>query len=278
VGPRIPASCKPQCHIDALPAGWRLSLGLGAVPALILLVGSIMLPDTPAGLIERGFTSEGRKVLQTIRGVSGEAGPEGAEGGPEGAEGVWSPAALAAWEPEVLVGGCPAWCCGPWLPHSLLAWSLAACRCGGGAGGHHGCRGRVQEHRQPVGCPADACCCWASPSLHRAGHAACMACGARIRRHGHASARACTHLFWLCGSVVGLCHIRTLSHTAVRMLYCALQVHHHPAPPLLAPADHQRYDPHLAAVDGHQRHHVSGGQAAHQMPASMLHPRLAALD
>ena len=33
--------------------GWRLSLGLAAVPALILLAGGILLPESPNSLIER---------------------------------------------------------------------------------------------------------------------------------------------------------------------------------------------------------------------------------
>ena len=33
--------------------GWRLSLGLAAVPAFILLLGGIMLPESPNSLIER---------------------------------------------------------------------------------------------------------------------------------------------------------------------------------------------------------------------------------
>jgi hypothetical protein len=49
--------------------GWRLSLGLAAVPALVLVVGCWCLPDTPNGLIERGKDEEGARVLRAIRGV-----------------------------------------------------------------------------------------------------------------------------------------------------------------------------------------------------------------
>ena len=45
------------------------SLGCGAVPSLILLFGSMMLPDTPNSLVQRGRVEEGRKVLQRIRGT-----------------------------------------------------------------------------------------------------------------------------------------------------------------------------------------------------------------
>lgn len=51
------------------PWGWRLSLAMGAVPSLILLFGSMMLPDTPNSLVQRGRTEDGRKVLQRIRGT-----------------------------------------------------------------------------------------------------------------------------------------------------------------------------------------------------------------
>lgn len=49
--------------------GWRLSLGLAAVPALILSLGSLTLNDTPNSLIERGKRDEAHKVLQKIRGT-----------------------------------------------------------------------------------------------------------------------------------------------------------------------------------------------------------------
>ncbi|XP_059642449.1 sugar carrier protein C-like [Cornus florida] len=49
--------------------GWRLSLGGAVVPALILIVGSIFLPDTPNSLIERGKADEAKSRLQKIRGI-----------------------------------------------------------------------------------------------------------------------------------------------------------------------------------------------------------------
>lgn len=42
--------------------GWRLSLGLASVPALVFFVGSLLLPDTPNSLVQRGFEKEGRQV------------------------------------------------------------------------------------------------------------------------------------------------------------------------------------------------------------------------
>lgn len=51
------------------PWGWRLSLGLAAVPALLMTVGGVLLPETPNSLIERGFVGKGRAVLEKIRGT-----------------------------------------------------------------------------------------------------------------------------------------------------------------------------------------------------------------
>ncbi|KAJ7979455.1 Sugar transport protein [Quillaja saponaria] len=49
--------------------GWRLSLALAGVPALLLTVGALMVVDTPNSLIERGRLDEGKKVLKKIRGI-----------------------------------------------------------------------------------------------------------------------------------------------------------------------------------------------------------------
>ncbi|KAL1810480.1 hypothetical protein DCAR_0730181 [Daucus carota subsp. sativus] len=48
--------------------GWRLSLGCAGVPALIFIIGSWSLPDTPNSLIERGNHDEARNRLQKFRG------------------------------------------------------------------------------------------------------------------------------------------------------------------------------------------------------------------
>ena len=50
--------------------GWRLSLGLAAVPALILLIGGFLLPESPNSLVERGFETAGRQVLEKLRGTT----------------------------------------------------------------------------------------------------------------------------------------------------------------------------------------------------------------
>ncbi|KAH0992712.1 hypothetical protein GBA52_004195 [Prunus armeniaca] len=49
--------------------GWRVSLGLAAIPACLLTVGSLIVVDTPNSLIEPGKLEEGKAVLKRIRGV-----------------------------------------------------------------------------------------------------------------------------------------------------------------------------------------------------------------
>lgn len=44
------------------PWGWRLSLGLAAVPATTLLLGGIFLDDTPNSLCERGYPEKVRRT------------------------------------------------------------------------------------------------------------------------------------------------------------------------------------------------------------------------
>ncbi|KAM1104022.1 hypothetical protein ACFX2J_012454 [Malus domestica] len=49
--------------------GWRISLGLAGVPAILLTVGSLIVVDTPNSLIARGKLEEGKAILKRIRGV-----------------------------------------------------------------------------------------------------------------------------------------------------------------------------------------------------------------
>lgn len=49
--------------------GWRYSLVLAGVPAIIMTIGAIFLPDTPNSLIERGKQEEARTMLIKIRGT-----------------------------------------------------------------------------------------------------------------------------------------------------------------------------------------------------------------
>ncbi|KAK7275056.1 hypothetical protein RIF29_16163 [Crotalaria pallida] len=50
--------------------GWRLSLGLGAAPAVIFVIGSLCLPDSPSSLVERGLHEECKRELVKIRGTT----------------------------------------------------------------------------------------------------------------------------------------------------------------------------------------------------------------
>lgn len=49
--------------------GWRVSLALAAVPAVMMTFGSLFLPDTPNSILERGHTEKAKKMLQKIRGT-----------------------------------------------------------------------------------------------------------------------------------------------------------------------------------------------------------------
>lgn len=51
--------------------GWRISLALAAVPACILTLGALFLPDTPNSIIHRGGDpAAARRMLQRVRGVA----------------------------------------------------------------------------------------------------------------------------------------------------------------------------------------------------------------
>lgn len=55
-------------HLRVSSFGWRLALGLGAWPAVIVLMLLPWLPETPNSLIQRGRLVEGREALRRIRG------------------------------------------------------------------------------------------------------------------------------------------------------------------------------------------------------------------
>ncbi|CAN6252034.1 unnamed protein product [Urochloa humidicola] len=48
--------------------GWRLSLGVGIVPATIILLGAFFIPDSPNSLVLRGKVDAARASLRRIRG------------------------------------------------------------------------------------------------------------------------------------------------------------------------------------------------------------------
>lgn len=58
---------------------WRWILGLGAVPALIFMVGMVIAPSSPRWLIMRGETERAERILERLRGGPGEAGREARE-------------------------------------------------------------------------------------------------------------------------------------------------------------------------------------------------------
>lgn len=48
--------------------GWRLSLGIAMVPAIIMTVGALFISDTPSSLVERGKLEQARQSLSKVRG------------------------------------------------------------------------------------------------------------------------------------------------------------------------------------------------------------------
>lgn len=52
----------------ASSGNWRLMLGLGAVPGVVLLIGMLVLPDTPAYLVRRGQEGKALAVLRQMQG------------------------------------------------------------------------------------------------------------------------------------------------------------------------------------------------------------------
>jgi MFS family permease len=65
------AQCINYANQD-LQWGWRLNLALAAVPALLLMCGAALVPDTPNSLVERRQEEQGKAMLRKIRGVEGE--------------------------------------------------------------------------------------------------------------------------------------------------------------------------------------------------------------
>lgn len=67
-----PRNALRPTPLQNLVWGWRLNLSLAAVPALLLMGGAALVPDTPNSLVQRGHEEKGRLMLRKIRGVEGE--------------------------------------------------------------------------------------------------------------------------------------------------------------------------------------------------------------
>lgn len=48
--------------------GWRISLGLASVPALVMILAALVIPDSPSSLVERGRPVEAKRALVKVRG------------------------------------------------------------------------------------------------------------------------------------------------------------------------------------------------------------------
>lgn len=58
---------------DAAPAllrGWGVSLGIAAIPALLIIIFIFKLTDTPSSLVNRGKIDTAKRILQLIRGTN----------------------------------------------------------------------------------------------------------------------------------------------------------------------------------------------------------------
>ncbi|OAY65980.1 Sugar transport protein 5 [Ananas comosus] len=56
--------------------GWRLSVGLAAAPAALLLLGALLIPDTPSSLLHRGMPDAARAALRRLRGPAADVDAE----------------------------------------------------------------------------------------------------------------------------------------------------------------------------------------------------------
>ncbi|KAL6639549.1 hypothetical protein ACP70R_023279 [Stipagrostis hirtigluma subsp. patula] len=62
---------------DRIPGwGWRVSLGLAAIPATILIFGAFFISDSPSSLVLRGHPEKARAALQRIRGTNADIDSE----------------------------------------------------------------------------------------------------------------------------------------------------------------------------------------------------------
>ncbi|KAJ4953981.1 hypothetical protein NE237_030813 [Protea cynaroides] len=76
IGTGVVAANALNYRSARLEWGWRLSLGLAVVPALIMTLGALLISDTPSSLVERGKLEEAERALRRARGVDTDIGDE----------------------------------------------------------------------------------------------------------------------------------------------------------------------------------------------------------
>jgi sugar porter (SP) family MFS transporter len=52
------------------PSGWRIMLGFATIPAAILFIGTLYLPESPRWLISKGFEDKAAEILKAVRAKS----------------------------------------------------------------------------------------------------------------------------------------------------------------------------------------------------------------
>ncbi|KAI3854830.1 hypothetical protein MKX03_004223 [Papaver bracteatum] len=60
-----------NCYTDNIKGGWgwKFSIGIAALPAAIISIGSYLLPDTPMSMIKLGQFDEAKQLLQRLHGT-----------------------------------------------------------------------------------------------------------------------------------------------------------------------------------------------------------------
>lgn len=66
-------------YLLAPAAAWRWMIGIGVVPAVVLVAGAVLLPDTPRSLVRRGRSDRARTLLERLRDDPATADAELAE-------------------------------------------------------------------------------------------------------------------------------------------------------------------------------------------------------
>ncbi|KAK7385304.1 hypothetical protein VNO78_31020 [Psophocarpus tetragonolobus] len=56
--------------------GWRVSLGVAVVPAILMTMGAFLIPDTPSSLVERNQIEQARNALRKMRGPTADVEAE----------------------------------------------------------------------------------------------------------------------------------------------------------------------------------------------------------